>query len=131
MALKDSLGIFKSIFSSLNLVKELRHFLGPNRQKLYNISQNWLKICENDLKMAKTLANLVDVSDILYFFCSGEVGESEATGKGGGRDSIENPREGGGLPEGGGGQGAGRVFAGNLGGGGAKYFFSGPKCPPS
>ena len=26
---------------------------------------------------------------------------------------------------------AGRVFVGNLGGGGAKYFFSGPKCPPS
>ena len=30
-----------------------------------------------------------------------------------------------------GGRGAGRVFAGNLGGGGAKYFFSGPKFPPS
>ena len=34
----------------------------------------------------------------------------------------------------GGGEGAGRVSAGNLGnlggGGGGKYFLSGPKCPP-
>ena len=29
-----------------------------------------------------------------------------------------------------GGQGAGRVFAGNSGGGGVKYFFQGPKFPP-
>ena len=32
--------------------------------------------------------------------------------------------------EGGGGRGAGRVFAGHLGGGGAKYSFSAPKFPP-
>ena len=30
-----------------------------------------------------------------------------------------------------GGRGAGRVFVGNWGGGGPKYFFSGPKFPPS
>ena len=44
---------------------------------------------------------------------------------------MENPR-GGGSPVrvGAGGRGAVRVFAGNLGGG-AKYFFSGPKFPPS
>ena len=37
------------------------------------------------------------------------------------------------IPGGGGvrgGRGAGRAPAGNFGGGGAKYFFSGPKCPP-
>ena len=73
---------------------------------------------------------LVDVSDIFYFFCSREgKGESEAPGGGGGRFFIENPRRRGGLPRGWG-RGAGRVFAGN-GGGGSKYFFSGAKFPPS
>ena len=67
---------------------------------------------------------LVDVSEIFYFFCSGEgKGESEAPGRGGGSVFfMDNPRRGA-LPNGGGGRGAGRVFAGNLGGGGAKYFF--------
>ena len=67
---------------------------------------------------------LVDVSNIFYFFCSGEgKGELEAPGRGGGRFFfIENPRRGGVLPReglGGGGRGAGRVPAGNLDGGGS------------
>ena len=51
----------------------------------------------------------------------------------GGRFFIENSRRGGGLPGGWGREGEGPGgFAGNLvGGGGAKYFFPGPKCPPS
>ena len=66
---------------------------------------------------------------LLFFFCSGEgKGESEEPG-GGGRFSIENPRRGGGCLPSGWGRAEG-VFAGNLGGGGAKYFFAGPKCPP-
>ena len=77
-----------------------------------------------------------DVSDIFYFFSAGRgKGEFEAAGRGGGvRFFIENPTEGGGLQEGKGprGQegGCGREL-GIFGGGGAKYFFSGPKCPPS
>ena len=72
----------------------------------------------------------MDVSDISFFFCSGEgKGESEEPGGGGGRFFIEIPRRGG-LPGGWGrGRGAGRVFAGNLGGG--LNIFSGPKLPPS
>ena len=74
----------------------------------------------------------MDVSDIFYFFCPGEgKEESEAPGEGGVRFFIENPRRGGVSRAGGGGQGrgAGRVFAGNLGGGGAKYFFFGAEIP--
>ena len=59
-----------------------------------------------------------------------------------GKGESEAPRGGwvgfllreGGFPGGGGGGGAGRVSAANWGffwGGGAKYFFSGPKRPPS
>ena len=61
---------------------------------------------------------------------SGEGGGVRGDRVGGGRFFVEIPKgEGGGLPgEGGGGEGAGRVCARNLGG--AKYFFSGPKCPP-
>ena len=66
------------------------------------------------------------------FFCSGEgKGESEALGGGGGRFFIENLRRGGGvLPAGRGGGGPGGCLRG-IRGGGAKYFFSGPKFPPS
>ena len=49
----------------------------------------------------------------------------------GGSVSVENPRNGGGFSRRGRGRGAGRVSAGNLGGRGAKYFFSGLKRPPS
>ena len=73
----------------------------------------------------------MDVSDIFYFFCSGEgKGESGATGGGGGLLKI--PGGGGGPREGG--RGAGRVSAANwlnILGGGGKYFIGGPKCPPS
>ena len=65
--------------------------------------------------------NLVDVSDIFYFFCLGEgKGESEATEVGGGGDFLLKITGGGatfGLVEAGG-RGAGRVLAGNGGGGG-------------
>ena len=61
----------------------------------------------------------MDVSDIFYFFCSGEgKGESGAPGGGGEDFLFENPKRGGVSWAGGGGGGAGRVFAGNLGGGG-------------
>ena len=73
----------------------------------------------------------------IFFFLLLGRGELGARGfeKGGGRFFIENPRGGGGVAGqvGGGGREAGRVFAGNLAaeGGGAKYFFSGRKGPPS
>ena len=54
-------------------------------------------------------------------------------GGGGGRFLLKIPEGGGGVSRSG--RGAGRVSAANWGfweqGGGAKYFFSGPKCPPS
>ena len=50
------------------------------------------------------------------------LGESEAPGGGGGGDFLWK------IPRGG--AGAGRVFAGNLGGGGVNIFVSGPKCLP-
>ena len=68
----------------------------------------------------------------LFFSCSGRgKGESEAQGGGGGLDSLlKIPQAGEGLQEGEG-RGGGRVSAANWGiGGGAKYFLSGPKCPP-
>ena len=76
----------------------------------------------------------MDVSDILYFFLVGE-GEGGVRGarRGRGRFLIENPRRVGGFQEGEG-RGAGRVSAANWEiflGRGAKYFFSGPKRPPS
>ena len=64
------------------------------------------------------LLTLLDVSDILYLFCSGEgKGESVATGRGGGRFFIENPRrEGGGDGGGRGGRkGVCREFRGRGG----------------
>ena len=78
--------------------------------------------------------NLVDVSDIFYFFCSGEGGRSPTRREGGGGAIFEwkIPGEGG-LPGGWGrgGEGPGGCLRGIGGGGwGAKYFFSGPKCPP-
>ena len=66
------------------------------------------------------------------FFCLGEgKGESEAPGAGGGGDIVlKIPGGGGGLPGGWrrGGEGPGGCLRGI--GGGAKYFFSGPKFPP-
>ena len=70
----------------------------------------------------------------LIFFRLGE-GEGGVRGRregGGYRFFIENPRGGGGVSRRRG-RGAERLSAriGDFGGGGAKYFFSGPKCPPS
>ena len=60
------------------------------------------------------------------FFCSGEgKGESEAPEKGG-RIFTENPRS---LWREGGGEGAGRVSAGNFQGGGLNIFFRVRKTP--
>ena len=71
---------------------------------------------------------LVDVSDIFYFFfLLGEgAGGARGAGGGGGRFFMENPRSGR-SPGwvGAGVRGARRVFVGNCGGGGAKYFFRG------
>ena len=72
----------------------------------------------------------MDVSDIFYFFCSGE-GKGGVRGdrEGGGRICIENARRGGGVSRGGrDGEGAGSVSRES--GGGANFFFGGPKCPP-
>ena len=68
-------------------------------------------------------------------FCSGRgKGESETPRGEGIGFLVKTPGRGGGVPGGGGGRGAGRVSAANWGfggGGGGKYFFSGPKRPPS
>ena len=77
---------------------------------------------------------LLDVSDIFYFF-SARGGERESPRRregGGGVDFIEISK-GGVVQEGEGPRGGEGVCGklGNWGGGGrAKYFFSGPKCPP-
>ena len=72
------------------------------------------------LKWSLIELNWVDVSDIFYFSARGEgKGESEAPGRGWGR-----------AGRGGGARGREGVCA-EFGGGGTKYFFSGPKRPPS
>ena len=50
---------------------------------------------------------------------------------GGGRPVIENPQGGVSRAGGEGSSGRERVCGDSFGGGGAKYFFSGPKFPPS
>ena len=75
----------------------------------------------NDLPATPQLGGRFDF--FLFFFCSGEgKGESGATGRGGGvRFLLKMPGEGGMVSqEEGGGEGAGRVSAGNLGGGGGR-----------
>ena len=82
----------------------------------------------------------MDVWGVFLFFLLGErKGDSEAPGRGGGyiRFFIENPRRGGlQVGEGPRGQEGVRGDWGigggglNIFGGGAKFFFSGPKCPP-
>ena len=70
----------------------------------------------------------------LIFSALGGGRGSPRSREGGGLIFIENPRRGGGgfLQEGEGLRGREGVCGelGNLGGGGAKYFFSGPECPP-
>ena len=76
----------------------------------------------------------VDVSDIFYFFLLGEgKGESRRRRAVGDWFFIEKPRRGG-ASRTGGAEGPGGCLQriGEFGGGGgAKYFFGGPKCPPS
>ena len=74
----------------------------------------------------------MDVSDFVFFFSrGGERGSLRRREGGGDRFFIENPRRAGGSPAQEGPRGRESVCGelGNLGGG-AKYFFSGPKCPP-
>ena len=75
----------------------------------------------------------MDVSDIFYFFLLGE-GEWGVRGaeRGGDRFLIENPSGGGGLQDGRGRGPGGCLWqiGGFWEGGGPKYFFWGPKCPP-
>ena len=66
---------------------------------------------------------------IFFLLGGGEGGSRRRKGGEGGRVFIENPRRGDQPGEGRGNRGAGRVSVGNWGGG-AKYFFSGPKFPP-
>ena len=76
---------------------------------------------------------VVDVSDISIFSARGGGRRSSRRQEGGGGSIfIENSKRGGGSPGGGGAEGAGGCLRqiGVLGRGGAKYFFSGPKCPP-
>ena len=72
----------------------------------------------------------MDISDF-FFFARGRGKGSPRRREGWGMIFYWKSQEGG-LPGGWGrgARGAGRVFAGNVGGGGAKYFFFGPKFPP-
>ena len=78
----------------------------------------------------------MDVSDFIFWLGEGEGGVRGA-GAGGGPVFFFLKAPGGGRPAGaegpGGAEGPEGVCGelGNFGGGGAKYFFSGPKCPPS
>ena len=75
---------------------------------------------------------MVDVSETLYFFSLGEgKGESRGDREGGQVDFLLKMTGGRGLPRGGGEGRGGREGVCGAIGGGAKYFFSGPKCPPS
>ena len=110
------------------------HLLGEPKRLLH------LAIPNGVGKGREGASNQTDIDDttswwtfriFFIFFLLGE-GESGAPGGGGGgRFLIENPRRG--VSRRGRGRGAGRVSAANCGiarGGGAIYFFSGPKCPP-
>ena len=78
------------------------------------------------------LSTLVDISDIFYFFLLGEwEGEFEAPEGGGIGFFIENARKGAGILQEGEGPGGCLQQITGFWGGGGKYFFSGPKCPPS
>ena len=111
------------------------------RQKWEKIGKTW-KICpdrkwgKNGRKIPKKWKKASSYSwrtfrifVIFFLLGEGEGGVRGARG-GGGSIFIENPTRGGGFRRG---RGAGRVSAANWGiwGGGPKYFFSGPKRPPS
>ena len=75
----------------------------------------------------RELKSLVDVSDIFIFSARGKGKEVWVNREGGGSVHLLKIPRGGGSPripkEGGGGEGAGRVSAGNLKGGGVNFFF--------
>ena len=80
-------------------------------------------VCEaSKLVTTKTLlVNLVDVSDIFYFFCLGEgKGEVRGAGRGRGTILIKNSRRG--VSRGRGGEGPGACLRGIWGGGGVNFF---------
>ena len=85
----------------------------------------WIRLFHKTNKVTSTISiNLVDVSDILYFFLAGEgEGGVRGAGRGGVIGSIFNLRS----QKGGRGRGAGRVSAANSGmgggGGGLNIFF--------
>ena len=64
----------------------------------------------------------------IFFLLGGGEGEVRGDREGGGRVFIETPRRGVSRE---GGRGGREGVCGEFGGGGAKFFFSGPKCPPT
>ena len=74
---------------------------------------------------------LVDVFKYFLFFPPGE-GKGRGDREGGRSVFYRKSQRGGVFPQDrGGGKGAGGCLQKIWGGGGAKYFFSGPRCPPS
>ena len=118
LAFKKRIAIILLRFKDFPRGQGLR--LGPLRSK--NAA-----FCVCVLKPTKDKkVTLVDVSDIFYFFCSGAGEKEEASEEVASFFRlIQNRGRGGGFQ--GGGVGGGRALGECL----AKYFFSGPKFPPS
>ena len=74
---------------------------------------------------------LVDISDMFYFSARGSGKGVRGAGRGRGDDFLLKIPGGGGVPGGWGRGGEGLGGCLRVIGGGAKYFFSGPKFPPS
>ena len=114
-------GVHDSI-SEQKADSEVAKFWTSKSMKMFNRGRS------GKLQMVRRIMGKVFLVDVL-----GEAeGGVRGAGSGGGRLFMENPRKGGGLQKGRG-RGAGSVSAADwgIGWGGAKYFFSGPKCPPS
>ena len=107
------------------------------------ILSNW--VCDNWVyrfflhrafpEILQVMPFLVDVSNIFHFVPLGGRGRGSPRRRQVGAGVgflLKMPGGGGNSPtREGGGRGAGRVSAGNFGGGAKFFFFSGPKCPPS